>query len=103
MAETETTVGSLLSSRYRLESPLGEGGMGRIFAAVDQQLGRRVAIKLIRDDVDEPSSRERFLREARAAAVLSHPNACQLFEVGEHDGFPFLVMELLEGEPLSTR
>jgi eukaryotic-like serine/threonine-protein kinase len=103
MAETETTTGTVLSSRYRLEHPLGEGGMGRLFAAVDQQLGRRVAIKLIREDVDEPSSRDRFLREARAAAVLSHPNACQLFEVGEHDGFPFLVMELLEGESLSTR
>jgi serine/threonine protein kinase len=103
MPETETTTGTVLSSRYRLEHPLGEGGMGRLFAAVDQQLGRRVAIKLIREDVDEPSSRDRFLREARAAAVLSHPNACQLFEVGEHDGFPFLVMELLDGESLSTR
>jgi serine/threonine protein kinase len=101
--ETETTTGTVLSSRYRLEHPLGEGGMGRLFAAVDQQLGRRVAIKLIREDVDEPSSRDRFLREARAAAVLSHPHACQLFEVGEHDGFPFLVMELLDGEPLATR
>ena len=77
--------------------------MGRLFAAVDQQLGRRVAIKLIRGTSDEPSSRDRFLREARAAAVLSHPHACQFFEVGEHDGFPFLVMELLDGEPLSTR
>jgi eukaryotic-like serine/threonine-protein kinase len=103
MPEREATTGTVLSSRYRLERPLGEGGMGRLFAAVDQQLGRRVAIKLIREDVDEPSSRDRFLREARAAAVLSHPNACQLFEVGEHDGFPFLVMELLDGEPLSTR
>ena len=103
MEEAETTTGTVLASRYRLEHPLGEGGMGRLFAAVDQQLGRRVAIKLIREDVDEPSSRDRFLREARAAAVLSHPHACQLFEVGEHDGCPFLVMELLDGEPLSAR
>jgi serine/threonine protein kinase len=105
--ETEPTIGTVLSSRYRLEHALGEGGMGRLFAAVDQQLGRRVAIKLIRDQapehVDEATSHDRFLREARAAAVLSHPNACQLFEVGEHDGFPFLVMELLDGQPLSTR
>lgn len=77
--------------------------MGRLFAAVDQQLGRRVAIKLIREDLDDPAARDRFLREARAAAVLSHPNACQLFEVGDHDGCPFLVLELLEGEPLSAR
>jgi serine/threonine protein kinase len=103
MAEIEATTGTVLSSRYRLEHPLGEGGMGRLFAAVDQQLGRRVAIKLIREGVDEPSSRDRFLREARAAAVLSHPNACQLFEVGQHDGIQFLVMELLDGEPLSKR
>ena len=51
MEEAETTTGTVLSSRYRLEHPLGEGGMGRLFAAVDQQLGRRVAIKLIREDV----------------------------------------------------
>jgi serine/threonine protein kinase len=103
MADTEPTIGTVLESRYRLERSLGEGGMGRLFAAVDQQLGRRVAIKLIRDEVDDPSARDRFLREARAAAILNHPNACQLYEVGNHDGFPFLVMELLEGEPLSTR
>ena len=103
MADTEPTIGTILDSRYRLERSLGEGGMGRLFAAVDQQLGRRVAIKLIREDLDDPSARDRFLREARAAAALSHPNACQLFEVGDHDGCPFLVMELLEGEPLSAR
>jgi serine/threonine protein kinase len=103
MADIEPTIGTILDSRYRLERSLGEGGMGRLFAAVDQQLGRRVAIKLIREDLDDPSARDRFLREARAAAALSHPNACQLFEVGDHDGCPFLVMELLEGEPLSAR
>jgi len=103
MAVAEPAVGTMLDSRYRLERSLGEGGMGRLFAAVDQQLGRRVAIKLIREDLDDPSAHDRFLREARAAAALTHPNACQLFEVGEHEGHPFLVMELLEGEPLSAR
>ena len=103
MADTETAVGSVLAARYRLEQALGEGGMGRVFAAVDQQLGRRVALKLIRTDVQDDSARDRFLREARAAAVLTHPNACQLFEVAEHDGNPFLVMELLEGESLADR
>jgi serine/threonine-protein kinase len=96
-------VGTELASRYRVERALGEGGMGRVFEAVDLQLGRRVAIKLIRDDLDDPKSRDRFLHEARAAATLSHPNACQLYEVSEHEGHPFLVMELLEGEPLSAR
>jgi eukaryotic-like serine/threonine-protein kinase len=96
-------VGIELASRYRVERSLGEGGMGRVYEAVDRQLGRRVAIKLIREGVDDLAGRERFLREARSAAALSHPNACQLYEVSEHDGEPFLVMELLEGEPLSTR
>ena len=96
-------VGTELASRYRVERALGEGGMGRVFEAVDLQLGRRVAIKLIREDLDDPKSRDRFLHEARAAATLSHPNACQLYEVSEHEGHPFLVMELLEGESLSAR
>jgi serine/threonine protein kinase len=96
-------IGVELASRYRIDRSLGEGGMGRVYEALDQQLGRHVAIKLIRDDLEDEVARERFLREARAAATLSHANACQLFEVGEHDGRPFLVMELLQGEPLSTR
>jgi eukaryotic-like serine/threonine-protein kinase len=96
-------VGTELKERYRIERALGEGGMGRVFEALDLQLHRRVAIKLIREDLDDPQSRDRFLHEARAAATLSHPNACQLYEVSEHEGHPFLVMELLDGEPLSAR
>jgi serine/threonine-protein kinase len=96
-------VGTELKERYRIERALGEGGMGRVFEALDLQLHRRVAIKLIREDLDDPKSRDRFLHEARAAATLSHPNACQLYEVSEHEGHPFLVMELLDGEPLSAR
>ncbi len=96
-------IGTALASRYRIERPLGEGGMGRVYEAVDQQLGRKVAVKVIRSGVDDPVGRERFLREARSAAALSHPNACQLYEVAEHEGDPFLVMEFLEGEPLSAR
>jgi serine/threonine protein kinase len=97
-------VGTELASRYRVERPLGEGGMGRVYEAVDLQLGRRVAVKVIRDDLDDPAARARFFREARAAAALSHPHACQLYEVSaEDDPQPFLVMELLEGEPLSVR
>jgi TolB-like protein/tRNA A-37 threonylcarbamoyl transferase component Bud32 len=89
--------------RYRIERPLGEGGMGLVFEAVDVELKRRVAIKLIRYEREDDEARARFMREARAAAALTHPNACQLYEVSEHEGQPFLVLELLDGEPLSAR
>jgi eukaryotic-like serine/threonine-protein kinase len=77
--------------------------MGLVYEAVDIDLDRRVAIKLIRYERDDEETRARFLREARAAAALTHPNACQLYEVSEHEGQPFLVLELLDGEPLSAR
>lgn len=96
-------VGTELGGRYRVEESLGCGGMGRVFAATDQQLGRRVAVKLLREELTDAVAQERFMREARSAAALSHPHACRLYEVGEHDGLTFLVMELLEGELLSDR
>ncbi len=77
--------------------------MGRVFRAHDCQLGRLVAVKLLREELTDPTAAERFVREARAAASLEHPNACRLYELGEHQGHTFLVMELLEGELLSTR
>lgn len=77
--------------------------MGRVYEASDLQLNRRVAIKVIRRDMHDGAADERFLREARAAAALSHPNACRLYEVGEYESEPFLVMELLEGESLQER
>src|SRR4051794_15396452 len=85
---------------YRILRKLGEGGMGVVYAAEDERLRRAVAIKTIRDTGDS-SARERFFREARAAASLSHPNVCQLFDIGDDEGRPFLVMELLEGEALA--
>jgi serine/threonine protein kinase len=87
---------------YRIVRKLGEGGMGVVYVAADERLLREVAIKTFRD-VGDSTARERFFREARAAASLSHPNVCQLFDIGEDDGRPFLVMELLDGEPLSAR
>ncbi len=87
--------------RYRVLRKLGEGGMGTVYEAEDEVLGRRIAIKRLKATDD--SGRRRFWREARAAARLSHPNVCQLFEVGEDAGGPFLAMELLSGEPLSER
>jgi hypothetical protein len=87
--------------RYRVIRLLGEGGMGRVFEAEDEVLGRRLAIKRLKSTGD--SARRRFAREARAAARLSHPNVCPIYEVGEDDEGLFLAMELLAGEPLSRR
>ena len=87
---------------YRIERKIGEGGMGIVYAARDERLNRTVAIKTMRERGDD-TSRERFFREARAAASLNHPNVCQLFDIGEFDGKPFLVMELLEGQSLADK
>ena len=88
---------------YRVERILGQGGMGTVYAAYDEQLGRAVAIKTIREDQADPASRERLRREARAAAAVTHPNVCHVYEVGEDGDTIYIVMELLTGEPLSDR
>jgi len=88
--------------RYRVERKLGEGGMGVVYAARDERLDRTVAIKTIRGDSDEVA-RRRVWREARAAAGISHPNICQLYEVEETGDGLVLAMELLDGEPLAAR
>src|SRR5262252_2659992 len=95
-AETPDRIG-----RYRILPKLGQGGMGVVYAAEDPSLGRRVALKTITHSDDD--SRQRFRREARAAASVSHPNACQIFEIGEDAGRLFIAMELLDGEPLAER
>lgn len=77
--------------------------MGIVHEAMDRQLERHVAIKMILDAGDDQTSRARFVREARSAAAISHPNICQIYEIGEHEGHPFLVLELLQGEVLSAR
>ena len=87
--------------RYRILHKLGQGGMGIVYAAEDPSLGRRVALKTITHSDEE--SRQRFRREARAAASVSHPHACQIFETGEDTGRLFIAMELLDGEPLAER
>ncbi len=90
--------------RYRVTRLIGQGGMGVVYAAHDDRLDRPVAIKVVRPEaVSDERARERFRREARAAARVSHPHICPLYEFDEADGHPFLVMELLEGEPLSVR
>ena len=87
--------------RYRILHRLGQGGMGIVFAAEDESLGRRVAVKTIAEP--DESARKRFRREARAAAGVNHPNVCQVYEIGEDTGQLFIAMELLEGESLETR
>ena len=77
--------------------------MGVVYAAEDGRLGRKVAIKMLRGTSADPSARERLLREARAAARVSHPAVCQVYEIGEHEGEPYIAMELLEGEALAAR
>lgn len=93
----------LFSSRYTLMRLLGQGGMGEVYLANDQLLGRTVALKLPKLAPDRPAQRERFLREARASAPLAHPNICPVFDVGEHEGRPYLTMAFIEGVSLSTR
>ena len=86
--------------RYALVSKLGEGGMGIVFAGLDDVLDRRVALKLLHADLDTEAVRVRLLREAQALARLSHPNVVQVYEVGEHEGRVFLAMELVRGADL---
>ena len=94
---------TLLAGRYRLVRPLGRGGMGSVELAEDVELGRTVAVKLLADGVaHEEAARRRLLREARAAARLSHPNVVRVYDVGESDGRPYFVMEHVEGEPLDA-
>ena len=88
---------------YRIDRRLGEGGMGIVYAAFDQRLRRAVAVKTLRTDGTDAAGRERLWREARAAAAVTHPNICQIYDVDEADGEIYVAMELLEGESLGAR
>jgi len=89
---------------YEVVDPVGAGGMGEVYRARDSRLGRLVAIKVISPSlVGDEDRRRRFELEARAAGALNHPNILTIFDVGQHEGAPYLVMELLEGETLAQR
>jgi eukaryotic-like serine/threonine-protein kinase len=89
---------------YAIQTPLGSGGMGEVYRAIDTRLDRTVAIKVLpRNVADSPTRRQRFERETRAISSLNHPHICTLYDVGEENGMPFLVMEYVEGETLADR
>jgi eukaryotic-like serine/threonine-protein kinase len=95
---------TLAEERYRVERRLGHGGMATVFLAHDHKLDRPVAIKLLADNLaGDPEVRARFTREARLAARLDHPNVVRVFDVGEEDDRPYIVMELVEGGTLADR
>jgi len=87
--------------RYRIVGELGQGAMGTVYLGRDESLDREVALKIMSRGMGEPEDRERFLREARAAARIQHPNIIVVYELGEHEGAPYMVLEKLDGVDLA--
>jgi serine/threonine-protein kinase len=101
MAVTDTLIGTLFDGRYRILRKLGSGGMANVYLAEDEDLGRRVAIKILNDRyANDEAFTERFRREAKSAAALSHPNIVSIYDRGTADGRPYIAMEVIEGRSL---
>src|SRR2546421_12376198 len=99
-----TIAGGTRLGRYEIRSKIGEGGMGEVYLAQDTKLDRRVALKILPADVASNRDRmDRFIREAKSAAALSHPNIAQIFEIGEHDGTHFIAIEFIDGQTLREK
>ena len=89
---------------YEIQAPLGAGGMGEVYRARDTRLGRDVAIKILPPQFSsDPLRKQRFEQEAKAAGLLNHPNITAVHDIGVHEGAPYIVTELLEGETLRER
>jgi eukaryotic-like serine/threonine-protein kinase len=96
--------GTVVQARYRLDTPLGRGGMAEVWSSLDERLDRRVAVKLLAPELaDQPESLVRFFTEAQAVARISHPNVVSVLDFGQHENCPFLVMEYMEGGSLADR
>ena len=90
--------------KYQIRSLIGAGGMGEVYLADDTQLDRRVALKILPPDLALKRERmARFVREAKAAAALNHPNIAHIYEIGEEDGLNFIAMEFVEGKTLREK
>ena len=102
--QSGSVIGTVLSSRYRLDSKLGSGGMSTVYLAVDETLERPVAVKVLHAEIsDQPDQIERFRREARSVAKLSHPNVVAVIDAGQDAGHPYIVFEYIDGETLKQR